>query len=152
MKEDCAYRALLEWPAQINQPRITNLPTNTADIFPTILDIVDIPLPEGLPIDGMSLLPLIQGELSQREKPMGFWHYPVKGIRTPSKEWMAELWEAQQVGNRVGDSTRLRMEAGALSRTYSPDSLIGHAAWLDWPWKLHRIEKPKERPWSMGII
>ena len=37
------------------------------------------------------------------------------------------------------DSFRLRLNAGDVSRQY-PDVLVGHAAWLDWPWKLHRIE------------
>lgn len=38
----------------------------------------------------------------------------------------------------VGDSSRLRLESTIIS-PYPIDTLPGHAAWLDWPWKLHRI-------------
>jgi len=35
----------------------------------------------------------------------------------------------------------LRLDAGVISKLYPTDTLPGHAAWLDWPWKLHRIMK-----------
>ena len=53
---------------------------------------------------------------------------------------MAELLEAQKNGNMVGDSARLRLDDIQVQTHYSLDSLAGHAAWLDWPWKLHRIQ------------
>jgi hypothetical protein len=71
---------------------------------------------------------------------MGFWHYPASGIRTPSAEWMAELLEAQKNGDMVGDSSRLRLEDIQIKTQYPLDTLKGHASWLDWPWKLHRIQ------------
>ncbi len=40
----------------------------------------------------------------------------------------------------VGDSTKLRIEDSKVKTAYPLDSLAGHAAWLDWPWKLHRIQ------------
>jgi len=39
----------------------------------------------------------------------------------------------------IGDSIRLRREDIKII-PYAQDSLKGHAAWLDWPWKLHRIQ------------
>ena len=54
---------------------------------------------------------------------------------------MTELLEAQRTDPAaVPDSTRLRLNAGVLDRQYPEDVLPGHAAWLDWPWKLHRVE------------
>ena len=53
---------------------------------------------------------------------------------------MRELLEAQKTGNMVGDSSRLRLQDCLITRQYPLDSLPGHAAWLDWPWKLHRME------------
>jgi arylsulfatase A-like enzyme len=91
-------------------------------------------------LDGISLLPVLENKMDRREKPMGFWHYPGGGIPTPSAAWMAELLEAQKKGDIVGDSARLRLEDSQITRQYPMDSLSGHAAWLDWPWKLHRIE------------
>ncbi|NNM05333.1 MAG: N-acetylgalactosamine 6-sulfate sulfatase, partial [Gemmatimonadetes bacterium] len=97
------------------------------------------------PLDGLSLLPLIDGELQERSKPIGFWQYPEPGKLVPGAEWMAELLEAQDADpEAVPDPARLHLDAGNLSREYPEDVFPGHAAWLDWPWKLHRIENEAE--------
>lgn len=141
--------AILEWPARIKEAKISELPTNTSDIFPTILEIVNQKPNPNLPLDGISLVPLINGKMKTRPKPMGFWHHPAKGIRTPSHEWMSELLEAQQLGKMVGDSTRLRLEDIKII-PYAIDTLHGHSAWTDWPWKLHRIQnKTGEIRWEL---
>jgi arylsulfatase A-like enzyme len=132
--------AILEWSAVIPKPRITNVPCNTSDIFPTVLDILGIKMEDPRPIDGISLLPVIKGDQKSRSKPMGFWDFPIPGIRTPSAEFMSELLEAQKSGDMLGDRSRLRMEAGEIDQQYPEDRYPGHSAWLDWPWKLHRIE------------
>ena len=93
------------------------------------------------PLDGVSLVPLLDGRMKSRPEPMGFWDYPIGGIRTPSKQWMESLLKAQQQGKDVDNVSRLRLDAGATTKKYPLDTFPGHAAWLDWPWKLHRIEK-----------
>jgi len=132
--------AILEWPSRIREPRVTPFPANTSDIFPTLVDIIGTVADANRPLDGISLLPVLENTMDKREKPMGFWHYPGGGIRTPSAAWMAELLEAQENGDMVGDSARLRLEDSQITQQYPMDSLPGHAAWLDWPWKLHRME------------
>jgi len=135
--------AILEWPARIPNPRTTNIPCNTSDIYPTLLEIVGLRLGKQPPLDGISLVPLIDDKMSSRPKAMGFWDYPIGGIRTPSKEWMSRLLEAQKAGKEIDDPFRLRLNAGKITKQYPKDSFPGHAAWLDWPWKLHRIEAKK---------
>jgi len=132
--------AILEWPARIKEHRISQFPANTSDIFPTLLDIIGAQVDTCRPLDGVSLVPLLNNQIDSRTHPMGFWKYPAPGIRTPSAEWMSELLEAQKNGNLVGDSSRLRMEDVQIKILYPLDTLNGHAAWLDWPWKLHRIQ------------
>jgi arylsulfatase A-like enzyme len=64
---------LLEWPARIKQPRVVAMPCSTSDYFPTVLDALGFQMqgqPE--PIDGVSLLPLIDGEMTSRPRPIGF--------------------------------------------------------------------------------
>ncbi|UCG28207.1 MAG: sulfatase-like hydrolase/transferase [Bacteroidales bacterium] len=133
--------AIMEWPAKIKESRITQLPASTSDIFLTLLDIVGLQVDASRPYDGISLVPLLDGQIDNRTQPMGFWHYPASGIPTPSAEWMTELLESQKNGNMVGDSSRLRLEDIKIKTQYPLDTLKGHAAWLDWPWKLHRIYK-----------
>ncbi len=131
--------AIFEWPAKIKNARISSFPAYTSDIFPTLIDIIGVKADPARPLDGISLLPVLDQKVDTRKEPMGFWHYPAGGIRTPSAAWMAELLEAQKNGDMVGDSTRLRVEDSQIRTQYPVDTLPGHAAWLDWPWKLHRI-------------
>ena len=132
--------AIIEWPAKIPQPQSTNLPANTVDIFPTLLEVAGIPLENKTVLDGISLVPAIEGEMENRPQPLGFWQYSSPGRRTPSAQWMTDLLEAQAQGKTVSDSARLVLDAAAISRQFPEDTFPGHAAWLDWPWKLHRIQ------------
>lgn len=65
--------AIIEWPAAVHQPRVTEFPAVTMDIFPTIVDV--LALPESVllePQDGISLVPLLEGEIGRRDKPIPF--------------------------------------------------------------------------------
>ena len=132
--------AILEWPKRITKPKVTNVPCNTSDIYPTLLEIAGIKQNENVPLDGISLTALIDDKMKQRPKPMGFWDYQAGGVLTYSHEWMAELLELQSHGKEITDPTRLHLESGKIKKQYPKDTFPGHAAWLDWPWKLHRIE------------
>ncbi len=133
--------AILEWPVRIPNPRVTQVPCNTSDIYPTLLDITGVRMKNQPPLDGISLARLIDGEMDARPEPMGFWDYPVKGISTPSRKWMSELLEAQASGQEPDNSARLLLDAGEITEQYPDDTFPGHAAWLEWPWKLHRIQE-----------
>lgn len=63
---------LLVWPERISEPLTINAPCVTSDYFPTILDALGIALPEDRIYDGISLLPLLQGERKTRDRPIGF--------------------------------------------------------------------------------
>ncbi|MBN1490046.1 MAG: sulfatase-like hydrolase/transferase, partial [Phycisphaerae bacterium] len=132
--------AIIEWPARITKPARTAVPANTVDIFPTLLEVAGIELEDDRPLDGVALVELFNGRMTKRPRPMGFWNHPTRGIRTPSAEWMAELLEAQKAGNEIADEARLRLDAAKITAQYPEDSFPGHAAWLAWPWKLHRIQ------------
>lgn len=58
---------------------------------------------------------------------------------------MASLYEAQQAGKEIDDPAHLFLDAGTITKQYPTDSFPGQSTWLDWPWKLHRIEKNKVR-------
>ena len=63
---------LVEWPARIKPGRNTDIPCVTSDYLPTILDLVGAKPVAGRPIDGISLMPLLDGKLAKRGKPIGF--------------------------------------------------------------------------------
>jgi len=65
--------AIIEWPGRVKKPFATDSPAVTSDIYPTILDIVGHTVPGQVkPIDGISLLPLIDGKATSRPRPIGF--------------------------------------------------------------------------------
>jgi arylsulfatase A-like enzyme len=64
---------LIEWPAKIKPGSETDIPCVTSDYLPTILDILRIKTKrQSRTIDGMSLLPIIEGEMKARSRPIGF--------------------------------------------------------------------------------
>jgi arylsulfatase A-like enzyme len=63
---------LMVWPAKIEESRDVDTPCVTSDYLPTILDVVGVHLPPSRPYDGISLLPIIEGKLTERPHPIGF--------------------------------------------------------------------------------
>lgn len=60
------------------QPKIIDTIASSTDLFPTILDVVGLPLQPELHADGISLLPAISGEASGTDSTSRdlHWHYP----------------------------------------------------------------------------
>ena len=75
--------AIIEWPAVIKQPRTSSIPVVTSDIFPTLLDLLQLKSPApSRPIDGISVRTLIvDNTMKERPSPIGFWRYPAAGER-----------------------------------------------------------------------
>lgn len=63
---------VIRWPGQIAAGTTSEVPVVGTDIFSTILDIVDLPLPDDRTIDGVSLLPATEGKELDRPVPL-FW-------------------------------------------------------------------------------
>jgi arylsulfatase A-like enzyme len=138
-----AVPALIEWPALFKAPKIISIPCVTSDIYPTLLALADVRMEHQPPLDGINLMPLLEGTEKKRSQPIGFWDRQAKGIGTPSKQWMQDLLAAQARGEEPSDPNRVRPDAAVIGEPVPTNKFPGHAAWLDWPWKLHRIEDPK---------
>ena len=68
---------IIEWPARIKKPMVTDVPGVTSDIYPTIIDILGLKIAGQVqPLDGISLVPLMDGKMTERPKPIGFWWSP----------------------------------------------------------------------------
>lgn len=135
--------ALLEWPALFKEPKVITEPCVTTDIFPTVLAMTKTQPEKMLPLDGVNLLPLLEGTDKQRGKAIGFWDAGRKGKKTPSEEWMKDLSEAQAKGEEPNDPERLFADAAVIGEPVPLNKFPGHSAWLDGTWKLHRIEDKK---------
>ncbi|MCF7674509.1 MAG: sulfatase-like hydrolase/transferase [Akkermansiaceae bacterium] len=79
---------LIEWPSRIKQPSATSVPVVTSDIYPTIVELLNIKLPnQNLPLDGISLLPLIDGQMKERPTPIGFWTHGNTSLENGPAAW-----------------------------------------------------------------
>jgi arylsulfatase A-like enzyme len=61
------------WPDKIKTPFTTDMACSTQDYFPTVMELLGFKLhgqPE--PIDGISLVPLMEGKMTERAGPIGF--------------------------------------------------------------------------------
>ncbi len=65
---------IIEWPARI-KPGVTDVPAGVTDIFPTLVELLDVKIEHPVPLDGISLVPLIDGKMKVRPQPMGFWQF-----------------------------------------------------------------------------
>ncbi len=134
---------IIEWPAAIPEPRVTDVPCGSVDMLPTLLELTGAASPDpDRPLDGVSLAPLIRGRGEIPQRALGFWSYPAPGRGYANAEVMPELLAAQRAGEipppeipppPTKPAARLvaAFEAGA--------ELPGHAAWIDGRFKLHRI-------------
>ena len=64
--------SLVEWPGRIEAARISDYPSCTSDYFPTILDLLDLTPNKKIPLDGISLLPLLENRPMPERPPMAF--------------------------------------------------------------------------------
>jgi len=65
---------VIEWPARIPRPMQSSVPGVTSDILPTLCGIVRVKPPKR-PLDGVSLIPILDGVMKSRPKPIQFWAF-----------------------------------------------------------------------------
>jgi arylsulfatase A-like enzyme len=69
---------IIEWPAKVAKNRVVQTPIMSSDLLPTVLDILNLTMPDKRPVDGVSVLPLIEERTEERPRPAGF-AYKVPG-------------------------------------------------------------------------
>lgn len=131
--------AILEWPAVIREPGATPVRCSTVDIFPTVLELAGI-APDDLPVlDGISLVPLLEGGMNLRPAPLGFWNANIPGQFTKPAGPVSKVLPTIEnwSDNKVKRVTK-RVER--IPRQKFPEQVFpGHAAWISGDWKLHRF-------------
>lgn len=128
---------LIEWPAAIKQPHATPVNSVTSDMLPTVCDIAGVALPDR-PIDGISLKPLFEGEMTERPEPIYFWKYDTRHEQAETREPYIEP-KLQE-----GTTPLVKQMDGKYTRTFrnvhhpkiSEADYAGEAAALDSQYKL----------------
>lgn len=129
---------IIEWPDQRLQGRI-EVPVSTCDIYPTLLTMAGVNAESPYPLDGIDISNIMYGKKENRNEPMGFWHNFQGGQATWSDRILMAIMEKQIAGEPLPhDPHRMLKDVNDFPQ-YPIDTAPGHAAWNDWPWKLHRI-------------
>ncbi|MGD9328656.1 MAG: sulfatase [Cyclobacteriaceae bacterium] len=69
---------IIRWPGVSDPNSVCNYPVTSTDFYPTILDMANIPLKPDQHIDGISMVPLLNGE-DKLSREAIYWHYPHYG-------------------------------------------------------------------------
>ena len=133
--------SVVVWPDGKLQGR-TDFPAMTSDIYPTLLAITDTHVAGQHPLDGIDLVPVFRKQITKRPKPMGFWHDFQGGQSTWSDRILKAIMEKQHANAPTPhDRERMLKDVNEFPQ-FAEDTRNGHAAWTDWPWKLHFIARP----------
>lgn len=65
---------IVRWPGRTTPGTVCSEPVNGTDVLPTLCDIAGVQVPHDRPIDGVSVLPLVQGKELKRDVPL-YWRY-----------------------------------------------------------------------------
>ncbi|MDA9830330.1 sulfatase-like hydrolase/transferase [Akkermansiaceae bacterium] len=140
--------SLIEYPAKFKPTRIT-APTSATDIYPTLLALTDTNVENQTPLDGINLLPFISGDKVKRAKSISFWHRFTGGQSTQSDRIIKKLMEAQQAKQANPFPDRLLKNVNDFPKYEDGSHQSGHAALLDWPFKIHGIYNKKKITWEL---
>lgn len=129
---------LIEWQGVI-EPSRSFFPSVTSDIYPTLMELIQQNISHQHKMDGVSLLPILKGRQLPDRPGMGFWHHFQKGEATWSDKIVKQIHDAQQKGISPAFPYRLNKNIDDFPN-HPKDFFKGHAAWTQWPYKLHRIQ------------
>jgi arylsulfatase A-like enzyme len=128
---------LIEWPARVPQPRISNVVAHTSDLLPTLCSLVGEPLPDR-PLDGIDLLPMLDGTMTQRSGAIHFWEYNTARFASIAAEPYIDPVLQE------GTTPLAKLQGGKATRDFlnyrhpalSDDDYLGPRAILDGRFKL----------------
>jgi arylsulfatase A-like enzyme len=66
---------IVRWPGRVAAGSLCDVPVYSADFYPTLLEAAGLPLRPRQHVDGVSLLPLLDGR-DALDREAIFWHYP----------------------------------------------------------------------------
>ncbi|MCE9526663.1 MAG: sulfatase-like hydrolase/transferase [Planctomycetales bacterium] len=65
---------ILRWPARVKSGKMSSEPICNLDLLPTFCELAGVKPPQDRPLDGTSLVSLLDGKPLHRQQPL-FWHY-----------------------------------------------------------------------------
>ena len=140
--------SIIEYPARFQPGRVA-APTSSTDIYPTLLALTETSIANQPSVDGINLLPFISGKKVKRSKPIGIWHKFTGGQSTWSDRIIKRLMEAEQTNQPNPFPGRVLKNVNDFPKYTATSHQSGHAALLDWPFKIHAIYGKKKTTWEL---
>ena len=100
---------VVRWPGQIPASSRVTVPTSSLDVFPTILSIANIAIPDQLLLDGMDISKLLIGEeVEERDFRRFIFHYCDRSLQavTYSDVEGPKVWKVHFSVSKVAEDTR----------------------------------------------
>ena len=116
------------WPGKVKSGTTSNYISGTLDYVPTIMDVLNIEMPDDRPIDGISLVPMIEGKETSRPKPFPFMH---RGKAV----WIQGDLKFMTHGKKVAEVYNLRtdrFEENNLIDQYRDEAMVMDTHIMDW--------------------
>ena len=67
----------VRYPARFQEPKVIEQISSHIDLYPTLLELAGVEQPEGPPLDGVSLVPLLEGDTENWPERTLFTHNPI---------------------------------------------------------------------------
>ncbi len=128
---------IVRWPGKIEAGTVCGEPVQSTDIYPTVMEIAGLKLRDGIPMDGRSIVPLLNGEAMERG-PI-FTHFPhnMGALCAPSTSVRAGDWKLIRFYHAGKNAASHAYELFDLKR--DPSEAINLAAYF--PEKVRELDQ-----------
>ena len=142
--------AMVRWPGQVPGGRVTEEPWAFWDFLPTVAELIDAKIPEGVPADGLSLVAFLKGGVAPK-RDCFYWELhegrPIQAVRFG--DWKAvrngpgQPLELYDLAKDVGETTDIAAKYPNLVE--KAERLTKEARVNDPKWPLSRPKPRKEK-------
>ena len=118
---------IIHWPAKIKKSSVNNANIHAMDLFPTLSEIIEAPLPKDRVYDGESLLPLLEGNPLKRDKAEPFFYYNCENLQAvrqgpwklhlPRTRKQLPFWDKNKVFGDLANPVLYNLESDKAEST-----------------------------------
>ncbi|MCX7044142.1 MAG: sulfatase-like hydrolase/transferase [Candidatus Sumerlaeota bacterium] len=132
---------ILRWPAKLKPGSLYRQPVSTMDLYPTFCAAAGAPIPAGVALDGVNLLPFLTDEKPVAPHPILFWKNGENGaVREGDWKLLVNQWQPKlqlfNLADDIGEKRDLASDKPELTGRLSK-------AWLDWSATLPPCANPE---------
>ncbi len=151
---------IVEWPARMSAPFVSDMPCSTLDMYPTLLAATGVKAENQIePLDGINLLPFFDRKMDARGKPIPFWdHLSKQPAHAALLDWPYKLHTNPVAGRgqktAVGETlpdVLLSTMCPKTPRKRPTSRPSNRSVWPGCARPLSRGRNPSRRAWPEGI-